>query len=275
MKEPIQIGKNLTSSYKIPHTRTCTPRWLPGLWLLATCWSTGSPPRWWPSPPASAWSPPCSTISCLSSPTWSFPGQCFISQTCLIICKWYFIYCSSVLIPSLGEMMISKPNRLLTPGRAGPRPRTRSWRWWRGSWWPWASWWPAPAPSTARPGPRLPSTTSPSPPSLCSPRVKYFSSVWNIFHLLKLFSHNSHFVCLAFLGTMVSGIWLSYLVLMLALMLPGLHRLVQSPTLLLVLILFYVKLCVFQPRIAGWVLRLPGDLRRGDGQGEEERIDSQ
>ena len=84
-KESIQIGKNLTSSYKIPHTRTCTPRWLPGLWLRATCWSTGSPPRWWPSPPASAWSPPCSTISCLSSPTWSFPGQCFISQTCLII----------------------------------------------------------------------------------------------------------------------------------------------------------------------------------------------
>ena len=196
---------------------------------------------------------------------------------------WYiFIYFSSVLIPSLGEMVLSKPNRVVTPGRAGRRPRTRSWRWWRGSWWPWASWWPAPAPSTARPGPRLPSTTSPSPPSLCSPRVKYFSSLWNIFHLWKIFSHNSHFVCLAFLGTMVSGIWLSYLVLMLALMLPGLHRLVQSPTLLLVLLLIYnslyihyVKLCVFQPRIAGWVLRLPGDLRRGDGQGEEERIDSQ
>ena len=53
------------------------------------------------------------------------------------------------------------------------------------------------------------------------------------FPLLEIFSHNSHFVSLAFLGTMVSGIWLSYLVLMLALMLPGLHRLVLvlSPTL--------------------------------------------
>ena len=69
--------------------------------------------------------------------------------------------------------------------------------------------------------------------------------------MFEIFSHNFHFVCLAFLGTMVSGIWLSYLVLMLALMLPGLHRLVQSSTLLLVLILFYVKLCLFQPRIVG------------------------
>ena len=43
---------------------------------------------------------------------------------------------------------------------------------------------------------------------------------------------------------MVSGIWLSYLVLMLALMLPGLHRLVQSPTLLLVLLLIYNSLYI-------------------------------
>ena len=44
---------------------------------------------------------------------------------------------------------------------------------------------------------------------------------------------------------MVSGIWLSYLVLMLALMLPGLHRLVQSPTLLLVLLLIYNSLYIY------------------------------